>query len=72
MTESKEKLSLDQMDNVTGGATGFVGQEIPDYACCPRCNSYSNVIHIDAGFFECIGCRIAFDTEGRIWEAQPE
>lgn len=74
MDKKKESfaLSYDQLDSVTGGATGFLGEEIPDYAKCPRCGTYSNVIHIDAGFYECLGCRIAFDTEGRIWEAPTE
>lgn len=62
-------LSPDQLDKVSGGATGFLGEEIPDCGLCPRCRSYAKVIHIDAGFFECLDCRIAFDTEGRIWEA---
>lgn len=71
MDKKKEsfELNLDQLDKVTGGAAGFMGEEIPDCGCCPRCNSFDMVIHIDAGFFECISCRIAFDTEGRIWEA---
>lgn len=63
------KLTDDELNKVNGGATGFGGMEVPDFALCPRCNSYDNVIHIDAGFSECLSCRIAFDTAGRIWEA---
>ncbi len=71
MNNNKEKVKLNDelLGKISGGAAGFMGEEIPDYGLCPRCSSYSMVIHIDAGFFECLGCKIAFDTEGRIWEA---